>query len=373
MKGWAWLAAVVLVAVYGAYPYFTLYRIQAAIEDRDVVALDTYVDWPAVRAGVKSDFQAEMATALMKGENGSDRDLGARFAAGVATILMPAIIDRAVDAMVSSQALLNAAAQDDSNSTAKGKLWDYVSYAFFSSPTDFRVDVRNPREPDGPKLLALMSLTGATWRVTRVHLPLSTKDLPAKLSPGSAKSAPQRAEEPPPPQPSLATPEPQVAAIPPAPTPQLKSEKNPEPRKILAPMVSTPPEPKPRSEPDQAGNVVKEVARTAKPVTSSLDGKMTMSEIDAVRRQIERCWNVPAGAKDAKNLVVDIHVAMNPDGTVREATVVDQARMQSDGSFRRAAESARRAIYLCQPLKLPPEKYLLWQDMTLSFNPSQIL
>ena len=219
---------------------------------------------------------------------------------------------------------------------------------------------------------------------------------PAPPLPEPPKPAPQKAEVPPPPTPTPPKPEPQVAALPPEPTPQPKPEKKPEPPeppKTAAPLVPVPPESKPkpppeatvetilksvekftpRSEPERAEKVVNELARTPRPVTSSLDNKMTISEIEAVRRQIEGCWNVPAGAKDAKNLIIDIHLVMNPDGTVREATVVDQARMQSDGFFRAAAESARRAIYTCQPLRLPPDKYSLWQDMTLSFNPSQIL
>jgi Protein of unknown function (DUF2939) len=317
-----WLAAIAVVALYGAYPYFTLYRIQAAIEARDPVALDTYVDWPAVRAGVKSDLRAQMAKGSLQSQSLSDQSPDAQLGAGFSAKPVPMMIDKAVDAMVSSESLFNAVAQDGSKSAAKAKLWDYVSYAFFSSPTDFRVDVRDPKEADGPKASVLMSLTGATWRVTRVHLPLSEKNLPAWLSPDSAKSPPH--------------------------------EVKPPPQEVKSPPQEAP-------------------ARAPKPSTSSFGNKMTMSEIDAVRRQIERCWNVPVGVKDAKDLVVDIHVVMNRDGTVREAIVVDQARMQSDGVFRAAAESARRAIYFCQPLSLPPAKYSLWQDMTLSFNPSEIL
>ena len=74
-------------------------------------------------------------------------------------------------------------------------------------------------------------------------------------------------------------------------------------------------------------------------------------------KQIESCWNIPAGAKDAKELVIDIHVTLNQDGSVREARIVDQSRLQSDTFFRAAAESAYRAIFLCQPFKLPPDKY----------------
>ncbi len=231
--------------------------------------------------------------------------------------------------------------------------------------------------------------------------PKKAETPPAPPLPAPPNPAPQKSEVPPPPQPAPPAPpvpEPLVAALPPQPPPQPKPAKTPEPppepSETRTPLVPTPPKAKPtpppqmtvesilksvekakpRAEPDKAEKVVKELAQAPKPVTSSLDNKLAESDIAAaVQRQMARCWNIPAGAKDAKNLVVDIHLVLNPDGTVREATVVDQARMQSDGFFRTAAESARRAIYLCQPLKLPSDKYSVWQEMTLSFNPSQVL
>jgi len=221
---------------------------------------------------------------------------------------------------------------------------------------------------------------------------------PAPPLPEPPKPEPQKVETPtpPPPKPEVAAPAPPPVPEP-EPVPQPKPEKKVEPKPVEAqapaPLVQEPPKLKPKPpqqttvdqilksvekikpqpQPDKADQVIKEFAQASAPPPASLDNKMTISEIDAVRRQIERCWNVPAGAKDAKNLVVEIHVIMNPDGSVRQAAIVDQSRMQSDTFFRAAAESAYRAIYLCQPLKLPPDKYSLWQDMTLSFNPSQIL
>lgn len=101
---------------------------------------------------------------------------------------------------------------------------------------------------------------------------------------------------------------------------------------------------------------------------------LTISEVDLVRQQIARCWNLPAGAKDADGLIVEIHTVMNPDGTVREARIIDQARMQGDALFRSAAESALRAVLnpRCSPLRLPPEKYDQWKSMTLNFNPKEM-
>lgn len=102
---------------------------------------------------------------------------------------------------------------------------------------------------------------------------------------------------------------------------------------------------------------------------------MTVSEIDVVRRQIERCWNVPAGARDAENLVVKVRVELNIDGTPRTAAIVDDGRVRTDSFYRAAAESALRAVLnpRCHPFKLPAEKYDRWKSMTLVFNPRDMV
>jgi hypothetical protein len=102
---------------------------------------------------------------------------------------------------------------------------------------------------------------------------------------------------------------------------------------------------------------------------------VTVSEIDEVRRQIERCWNVPAGARDAGDHVVTIRVEMSPDARPRSATVLNDATTHGSAFYRAAAESALRAVLnpRCHPFKLPVEKYDRWKTMTLVFNPKDML
>ncbi len=104
-----------------------------------------------------------------------------------------------------------------------------------------------------------------------------------------------------------------------------------------------------------------------------LDARATMTEIDAIRRQIEACWSIPAGARSAENLVVAIRVWLNPDGKVARAEILDRARMGVDPFFRSAAESAMRAVLnpSCSPLRFPPNKYDQFKVMVLNFNPKQ--
>lgn len=103
---------------------------------------------------------------------------------------------------------------------------------------------------------------------------------------------------------------------------------------------------------------------------------ISVSEMDAVRRQIEACWNLPAGARNPEDLIVQVWVSLNPDGTLQQAKVIDdKGRANYDPFYRAAAESAIRALLnpRCTPLKLPPDKYYQWKTMTINFDPRQML
>ena len=107
------------------------------------------------------------------------------------------------------------------------------------------------------------------------------------------------------------------------------------------------------------------------------DRPLTISEIDAFRDQIQRCWSVPAGAVDARNLVVSLLIFLNPDGSLARAPeIIDRARMDRPGQefFRAAAESAVRAVLKCEPYDmLPVEIYEFWREIELKFDPQEML
>jgi hypothetical protein len=50
-----------LALAYGVYPYWSLYRLGEALEVRDKGALKQYVDWPAVRGGLKEDLSGMLS------------------------------------------------------------------------------------------------------------------------------------------------------------------------------------------------------------------------------------------------------------------------------------------------------------------------
>jgi len=96
--------------------------------------------------------------------------------------------------------------------------------------------------------------------------------------------------------------------------------------------------------------------------------ELTQSEMDALRNQIQACWNPPA-AVDAGNLRVSIRFKLDPSGMVEGAPSVTE----SSGN-RAADESARRAILICgqRGYNLPAEKYDAWRDVVVNFDPSEM-
>lgn len=116
-------------------------------------------------------------------------------------------------------------------------------------------------------------------------------------------------------------------------------------------------------------------ARTPEGVkTAARSLPMTLSEIEAVRRQIRPCWNFPAGAQDAGSLRVLIRIWLNRDGSVRDAKVLDQARLAGNAKLRASADAGLRAVNnpRCSPLRLPPEKFDQWKVLTIDFDPSKL-
>lgn len=98
--------------------------------------------------------------------------------------------------------------------------------------------------------------------------------------------------------------------------------------------------------------------------------QLTQTEIDALRAQIEACWNPPAGAVDGKELIVQVRIMLRPDGSLSGAPVV--LNRGSNPFFQVAAESAMRAVRRCQPYRLPIAKYEVWKDVEVTFDPRNL-
>ena len=102
---------------------------------------------------------------------------------------------------------------------------------------------------------------------------------------------------------------------------------------------------------------------------------LTLSEEDALRAQIFGCWSVPLGLPYDEDLLVRIKLNLKKDGTIMKSEILDHKRMNRPGQkfYKVLAESALRAVRLCQPLKVPPTGYDKWREIQLNFNPTEML
>ena len=102
---------------------------------------------------------------------------------------------------------------------------------------------------------------------------------------------------------------------------------------------------------------------------------LSLSEEDALKAQIFGCWSIPLGLPYNENLLVRIKLQLNPDGTVVQSEILDHARMNKPGQgfYKVLAESALRAIKLCQPLRVPTTGYERWKELQLNFDAREML
>ncbi len=97
----------------------------------------------------------------------------------------------------------------------------------------------------------------------------------------------------------------------------------------------------------------------------------TATLADALRSQIRNCWNPIPGAPNPADQVVSFGLRLNRDGTV---AALELLTMSGNAYTAAAAEAASRAIYQCQPYRLPVERYSQWQEFRpLRFDPRQML
>ncbi len=130
-----------------------------------------------------------------------------------------------------------------------------------------------------------------------------------------------------------------------------------------------------KSKEETATTLKKSNKLTQSSVKTSFANALTLSQEDALKAQIFGCWSLPLGLPYQENLMVRIKLRLKPDGTVLRSEILDHARMNKPGQgfYKVLAESALRAIRICQPLRVPPTGYEKWKDLQLNFDANEML
>jgi len=155
--------------------------------------------------------------------------------------------------------------------------------------------------------------------------------------------------------------------------------------KTLADIKKSQPAPKEKQEAEKpekkdfAASIRSALKSNSPPAPYNPERKVSMTELDSMRRQVIEqvtpCWYPNPGAQGAENHIVVLKLTMRPDGMVDSAAYEDQPRASREPAFKSAAEAARRAVLnpKCRHIKLPADKFQVWRNITINFDPRELL
>jgi len=197
------------------------------------------------------------------------------------------------------------------------------------------------------------------------------------------------AAPPPPPEAEVAPPDPDKAPTPkPKELPKQAEQTTPAPPKPALPRRKPQPDSQAKFDVDSVLAMLDKRAPkaeapppNAKPAEQTVKGigaqdALTMDIKDALLAQMRECWNVPAGAPNPEQLIVQVRVFLAPSGAVLQAQLEPASRAAAAANpfMRTAAEAASRAIQICSPYKrLPPDRYDAWREIVMTFDPSKMI
>jgi hypothetical protein len=97
-------------------------------------------------------------------------------------------------------------------------------------------------------------------------------------------------------------------------------------------------------------------------------------ELAALAKTIRSCvqskWNKSKPVPNVPpEMIVKVRLRLNPDGRFAEAPAV--MNVSDDPVFRSVSDKAIKAAHACEPFKLPSEKYEMWKEMVLNFDPRE--
>lgn len=162
------LLFLILLAAYAGYPYLTLYWLNQALLTDDAQTLARIVDFPRVRDDLKADVKSDVYAKTR--EAAEKRPILGAFGEALAKLFAPSLVDNTVDTMVTPEAILDSPTVVERRKRDES-FFDFVAYAFFASPTTFKLDLKDPEKPDSPTVTGIMELSGLRWRLVGVDLP----------------------------------------------------------------------------------------------------------------------------------------------------------------------------------------------------------
>jgi hypothetical protein len=126
--------------------------------------------------------------------------------------------------------------------------------------------------------------------------------------------------------------------------------------------------------PGQGSDAVGSAGQSGAP-DAPAEPRLTDGEKDAFKLAAQRCWNMPAGLRDASKLRVTVGAELKADGSIVSSSLtLIEPGPSPDAATKSLFDATRRALIRCSPfMDLPQEKYAQWRYITLRANSEGIV
>ena len=131
--------------------------------------------------------------------------------------------------------------------------------------------------------------------------------------------------------------------------------------RLRQPSATVPPDPH-----QQDGSGASNVTAASTSAAHGFDAAYGLK--DFIRAQVERRWNIDRSRIKSENWAVSIHILIQPNGRVSQAEIIDDRRYSANPAYEDFALSARNAVLLSSPLRIPPGLYDLAKDIVVDFD-----
>jgi hypothetical protein len=164
----AGVAVLLLVAAYFSSPFLALDSLSRAVRTGDRDRLSLLVDFPAVRTNLKDQFSA-----LVAQRAGNRQEFKKNPLAGLVLMLVPVILDKVVDAIVTPDGIVELLSRPIGDHTKEpresrkhwNRSWSFVDF------DHFRAQYTDPDVPSAVFGLVFERRSLFSWKLTRLDLP----------------------------------------------------------------------------------------------------------------------------------------------------------------------------------------------------------
>lgn len=92
----------------------------------------------------------------------------------------------------------------------------------------------------------------------------------------------------------------------------------------------------------------------------------------SVAQQVLRCWKPPVAAPDTKGIAVRLDIRLSIEGRLAAMPTPAESLDLSDPNVKAAILAATKAVYACAPYNLPAERYSVWKEIIVAFDPRML-